>query len=45
MLQSSATEVSGTEDTLVDLFRNQFHAPVETFLEQMREQRQSMESR
>ncbi len=45
MLQSSATEVSGTEDTLVDLFRNQFQVPVETFLEQMREQRQSMESR
>jgi len=42
--QSSATEVSGTEDTLVDLFRNQFQVPVETFLEQMREQRQSMDS-
>jgi hypothetical protein len=45
MLQSSPIEVSGTEDTLVDLFRNQFQVPVETFLEQMREQRQSMESR
>jgi hypothetical protein len=45
LFQSSATEVSGTEDTLVDLFRNQFQVPVETFLEQMREQRQSMESR
>jgi hypothetical protein len=42
--QSSAVEVSGTEDTLVDLFRNQFQVPVETFLEQMREQRQSMDS-
>ena len=45
MFQSSANEVSGTEDTLVDLFRNQFQVPVETFLEQMREQRQSMDSR
>ena len=45
MFQSSKTEVSGTEDTLVDLFRNQFQVPVETFLEQMREQRQSMDSR
>jgi len=44
MFQSSKTEVSGTEDTLVDLFRNQFQVPVETFLEQMREQRQSMDS-
>ena len=42
--QPSAIEVSGTEDTLVDLFRNQFQVPVETFLEQMREQRQSMDS-
>jgi hypothetical protein len=44
IFRSSKTEVSGTEDTLVDLFRNQFQAPVETFLEQMREQRQSMDS-
>jgi len=44
MFQSSLTEVSGTEDSLVDLFRNQFQAPVETFLEQMREQRQSIDS-
>ena len=44
MFQSSKAEVSGTEDTLVDLFRNQFQVPVETFLEQMREQRQSMDS-
>ncbi len=43
--QASATEVSGTEDTLVDLFRHQFQVPVETFLQQMREQRQSVESR
>ncbi len=45
LLQSSATQVPGTEDTLVDLFRNQFQVPVEIFLEQMREQRQSMDSR
>jgi DNA-binding response OmpR family regulator len=37
--QVSATE--GSEDALVDLFRQQFQAPVETFLEQLREQRQS----
>ncbi len=43
--QTSATEVSGTEDTLVDLFRQKFQAPVETFLEQMRKQRQAAESR
>jgi c-di-GMP-binding flagellar brake protein YcgR len=42
--RASATEVSGTEDTLVDLFRHQFQVPVETFLQQMREQRQSIES-
>jgi len=44
MFQSSPTEVSGTEDSLVDLFRSQFQVPVETFLEQMREQRQSIDS-
>ncbi len=42
--QASATEVSGTEDTLVDLFRHKFQVPVETFLQQMREQRQSVEA-
>ncbi len=42
--QSSAAEGSGSEDSLVDLFRNQFQVPVETFLEQMREQRQSLDS-
>ena len=42
--QASATEVSGTEDTLVDLFRHKFQVPVETFLQQMREERQSVES-
>jgi len=38
------TEVSGTEDTLVDLFRQKFQIPVEAFLQQMREQRQSVET-
>ena len=40
-LQASASEVSGAADALVDLFRQKFQAPVETFLQQMREQRQS----
>jgi len=40
----ASAEVSGSEDALVDLFRNKFQVPVETFLEQMREQRQSVES-
>jgi hypothetical protein len=44
MFQSSGTEDSGTEDALVELFRHKYQAPVETFLEQMREQRQSIES-
>jgi hypothetical protein len=39
-----AGEVPGSEDTLVDLFRQKFQMPVETFLQQMREQRQSAES-
>jgi len=39
--QASTTEGSGSEDALVDLFRQQFQAPVESFLEQMREQRHS----
>jgi len=42
--QASATKVSGTEDALVDLFRRKFEVPVETFLQQMRERRQSIES-
>jgi hypothetical protein len=37
---SGTAEVSGTEDALVDLFRHKFQVPVETFLQQMREQRQ-----
>jgi hypothetical protein len=42
MFQSSATEVPGDEDALVDLFRHKFQVPVETFLKQMREQRQAV---
>jgi DNA-binding response OmpR family regulator len=47
--RSAADEGSGhdarcADDALVDLFRHQFQAPVETFLQQMREQRQSMET-
>jgi len=42
--QASATKASGTDDALVDLFRRKFEVPVETFLEQMREQRVSIES-
>ncbi len=41
---SGTSEVSGAEDALVDLFRHKFQVPVETFLEQMREQRQAVES-
>jgi c-di-GMP-binding flagellar brake protein YcgR len=41
---ASATGVSGRDDTLVDLFRHKFQVPVETFLQQMREQRQAVES-
>jgi hypothetical protein len=41
---SGTNEVSGTEDALVELFRRQFQAPVESFLQQMREQRQSAAS-
>lgn len=33
-----------SEDALVDLFRHKFQVPVESFLEQMREQRQSVDS-
>jgi hypothetical protein len=44
MFQSSATQVPGNEDALVDLFRHKFQVPVETFLQQMREQRQAVET-
>jgi hypothetical protein len=40
--QVSATK--GTEDALVDLFRRKFEVPVETFLQQLRAQRVSIES-
>jgi hypothetical protein len=44
-MAKSMTEASGPEDALVDLFRHKFQAPVESFMKQMREQRQSVESR
>ena len=40
---ASATKVTGNDDALVDLFRQKFEVPVETFLQQLREQRQSVE--
>jgi len=39
--QASASEIPASEDALVDLFRQKFQSPVDTFLQQMREQRQS----
>jgi c-di-GMP-binding flagellar brake protein YcgR len=48
--QASATQASGNnavsehEDALIELFRHKFEVPVETFLQQMREQRQSVET-
>jgi c-di-GMP-binding flagellar brake protein YcgR len=41
---ASPGEACVTDDTLVDLFRHQFQVPVESFLQQMREQRQAVES-
>ena len=43
--QGFGTEASGSEDTLVDLFRQNFQEPVEIFLQQMKEQRQALDSR
>jgi CheY-like chemotaxis protein len=42
---SIPTQPSATEDPLVDLFRQNFQVPVETFLQQMRDQRQALDSR
>jgi DNA-binding response OmpR family regulator len=39
-----ANDASCADDALVELFRHQFQVPVENFLQQMREQRQSMET-
>src|SRR6202521_1048920 len=44
MSPAFAGDVSGTDDTLVDLFPHQFQVPVEIFLQQMREQRHAVES-
>jgi hypothetical protein len=43
-IPASASKVSGSGDALLDLFRRKFEVPVETFLQQMRERRQSIES-
>ncbi len=43
--EASRAEASGTEDALVGLFRHQAQVPVEAFMEQLRERRQSVESR
>jgi len=40
----AATNVSGNDDTLVELFRHKFQVPVESFLQQMREQREHVNS-
>jgi hypothetical protein len=40
----AAAEGNVAEDALIDLFRSKFQVPVDTFLEQMREQRQSVGS-
>ena len=44
-LQTSSTDATGSADALVDLFRQKFEVPVESFLETMREQRQALDSR
>ena len=43
-LPMSPASAAETDDTLVDLFRHKFHVPVESFLQQMREQRHAVES-
>jgi len=40
----AASQASGTDDALVDLFRQQSRVPVETFLQHMEQQRQALES-
>jgi DNA-binding response OmpR family regulator len=41
---NGSNEGLGTEDALVDLFRQKYQVPVESFLQQMREQRQGVEA-
>lgn len=41
----SAGQASGTDDALVDLFRQKSQVPIEVFLQHMEEQRQALESR
>jgi hypothetical protein len=40
--EHSAAEIAPTDDALVDLFRNQFQVPVETFMQQIKKQRHSV---
>jgi len=40
----SARQISGGEDALVELFRRKFEVPIESFLAQMREQREQISS-
>jgi len=42
--QAAAPGAARSEDALVDLFRQKFQIPVDSFLEQMREQRQSVDA-
>jgi CheY-like chemotaxis protein len=42
--QTPAPKAAHSEDALVDLFRHKFQVPVESFLEQMREQRQAVDA-
>jgi DNA-binding response OmpR family regulator len=44
-LETALAGRSKSEDPLVDLFRQNFQVPVEAFLQQMREQRQALDSR
>ncbi len=43
--EGSTDSPTGPEDALLDLFRHKSEIPVDAFLEQMREQRQTLESR
>jgi hypothetical protein len=43
--EAGTAEVSGSEDTLVALFRHKFQVPVESFMEQMRKRPSSGEAR
>jgi len=44
-IEAYTDSLTGPEDALLDLFRQKSQIPVDAFLEQMREQRHSLESR